>query len=124
MTRDVNVLEYALLKYGKLKAKFKFLKADESFLTANRKIENGQHGNHGPAGRFGTPENLSKMARKANTAHTHSTGIYDGLFVAGTLSMIRWEYTKGPTSWSNTNILTYSNGKRSLVTIYNNKWRA
>jgi hypothetical protein len=124
MTRDINVLEYALRKYGKLKAKFKFLRADESFLTANRKIENGMHGHLGPAGRFGTPENLSQMARKANTAHTHAMGIYNGLYVAGTLSFLDWPYMQGPTNHTQTNTLTYGNGKRALVTFYNGKWRA
>jgi hypothetical protein len=124
MVKHINVLEYALRKYGKLKAKLKFLKADESFLTANRKIENGMHGHLGPAGRFGTPENLSKMARKANTAHTHAMGIYNGLYVAGTLSFLDWDYMKGPTNHTQTNILTYGNAKRALVTFYNGKWRA
>jgi hypothetical protein len=124
MVKHINVLEYALRKYGKLKAKFKFLKADESFLTANRKIENGMHGHLGPAGRFGTPENLSQMARKANTAHTHAMGIYNGLYVAATLSFLDWDYMKGPANHSHTNILTYGNGKRALVTFYKGKWRA
>jgi hypothetical protein len=124
MPRDVNVLEYALNQWGGLVEGFKFLKADESFKTCNDKIENGMHGHFGPAGRFGTPENLSKMARKANTAHTHSTGIWNGLYVAGTSSKLRWDYTKGPSNWTHSHIVTYSNGKRAIVTIYNGKWRA
>lgn len=124
MVRDINVLEYALRKFGGYKAKVKFLSADESFKTCGNKIENGMHGHLGPAGRFGTPENLSKMARKANTAHTHSTGIWNGLYVAGTTSKLRWDYTKGPSNWSNSHVVTYSNGKRTIVTIYDGKWRA
>src|SRR5271157_2088205 len=94
MVRDINILEYALHVFGGLVPKFKFLKADESFLTCGKKIENGMHGHYGPAGKFGNPLELSKMGRKANTAHTHSTGIYNGLYVAGTLSKLRWDYTK------------------------------
>jgi hypothetical protein len=124
MVRDINVLEYALREYGGYKAKTKFLLTDEPFKTCGKKIENGMHGHLGPAGRFGTPENLSKMARKANTAHTHATGIYNGLYVAGTTSKLRWDYTKGPSNWTHTHIVTYPNGKRSLITIYANKWRA
>jgi Bacterial regulatory protein, Fis family len=121
MPRDVSVIEFAMRNLG---YKAKFLRPDESFLTCNRKIENGQHGHLGPGGRFGTPENLSKMARKANTCHTHACGIYSGLYVGGTSSKLRWDYAKGPSNWSNTHIITYSNGKRSLVTIYNGAWRA
>jgi hypothetical protein len=124
MPRDVNVLEYALRKFGGYKPKTKFLLADEPFKTCNGKIENGMHGHLGPAGRFGTPENLSKMARKANTAHTHATGIFNGLYVAGTSSKLRWDYTKGPSNWTNSHVVTYSNGKRTIITIYNGNWRA
>jgi len=124
MPRDINVLEYALRKYGHYKAKAKFLRTDESFFTCGKRIENGMHGHLGPAGRFGTPENLSKMARKANTAHTHSTGIYNGLYVAGTTSKLRWDYTKGPSNWTHSHVLTYPNGKRCIITIFRGAWRA
>lgn len=123
MVRDINVLEYALREYG-YKAKAKFLSADESFLTCERKIENGMHGHLGPAGKFGSPAELSKMGRKANTAHTHSTGIWNGLYVAGTSSKLRWDYTKGPSNWTHSHIITYPNGKRTIVTVYNGAWRA
>jgi hypothetical protein len=120
--RDINVLEYALREAGYKYAKF--LSADEPFKTCGRKIENGMHGHLGPAGRFGTPDNLSKMGRKANTAHTHATGIYNGLYVAGTSSKLRWDYTKGPSNWTHSHIVTYPNGKRSIITIYADQWRA
>lgn len=124
MVRDINMIEYALREIGGYKAKAKFLNADESFLTCDRKIENGMHGHLGPAGSYGSPSNLSKMGRKANTAHTHSCGIWNGLYVAGTSSKLRWDYTKGPSNWSHTHIVTYPNGKRSLITLYDGKWRA
>lgn len=122
--RDINMLEYALREVGGFKAPFKFLKADESFMTCERKIENGMHGHLGPSGKFGSPAELSKMGRKANTAHTHSTGIWNGLYVAGTSSKLRWDYTKGPSNWTHSHIVTYPNGKRTIVTVYDGKWRA
>jgi hypothetical protein len=123
MPRDINVLEWFLRNAG-YDSKTKFLLPDESYLICNRKIECGQHGHLGPAGRWGSPLNLSQMARKANSAHTHSAGIYNGLYVAGTSTKLRWNYNQGPSSWSHTHIITYPNGKRSLVTIYAGKWRA
>jgi hypothetical protein len=124
MPRDVNVLAYALRKWGGLADGFRFLKADESFKTCDDKIENGMHGHLGPSGKFGSPMELSKMGRKSNTAHTHATGIFNGLYVAGTSSKLRWDYALGPSNWTNSHILTYGNGKRTIVTIYNGKWRA
>jgi hypothetical protein len=123
MPRDISMIEYAMRDAG-YKAPAKFLLADESFLFANRKIEGGQHGHLGPAGRFGTPENLSKMARKANTAHTHTAGIWNGLYVAGTSAKPRWDYSKGPNAQTASHILTYENGKRTIVTFYKGAWRA
>jgi hypothetical protein len=123
MARDVNMLEWCLRQKG-YKFPTKFLIADESFLICNRKIECGMHGHLGPNGRFATPDNLSKMGRKANTAHTHSAGIYNGLYVAGTSSKMRWTYNTGPSSWSHSHIVTYPNGKRTIITIYNGSWRA
>jgi hypothetical protein len=124
MVRDINALEYALREVGGYKAPAKFLLADESFLTCDRKIENGQHGHLGPNGKFGSPAELAKMGRKANTAHTHSAGIWNGLYIAGTSSKLRWDYAKGPNGHTNSHVLTYSNGKRAIVTIYENQWRA
>jgi hypothetical protein len=123
MPRDISMIEYAMTKAG-YKAPARFLLADESYLICGKKIECGQHGHLGPAGRRGSPDNLSKMGRKANTAHTHSTGIYNGLYVAGTSSKLRWDYNLGPSSWTNSHIVTYPNGKRSIITIYADQWRA
>jgi len=123
MPRDISVIEYATRNAG-YKAPAKFLLADESFLICGKKIECGMHGHLGPGGRRGSPDNLSKMGRKANTAHTHTTGIYNGLYVAGTSSKLRWTYNLGPSSWTNSHIVTYPNGKRTIITIYNGKWKA
>ncbi|MDA4130153.1 MAG: hypothetical protein OK457_05245, partial [Thaumarchaeota archaeon] len=123
MPRDVNMTGWALQDQG-LKLKAKFLVADESFLICGKKIECGMHGHLGPNGARGTPENLSKMGRKANICHTHEAGIYNGLYVGGTSSLLRWDYAKGPSGWTHSHIVTYSNGKRSIITMYAGAWRA
>lgn len=124
--RDGNTnfhpLEYLFDKLG-LKG-VNFLREDESFTICDKKIECGMHGHLGPNGKLGTPNNLSPMGRKANTAHTHSAGIVHGLYIAGTSSKLKWDYNHGPSSWTNSHILTYRNAKRAVVTSYNGKWRA
>lgn len=123
MPRDVKMLAW-LLKESGLKSKATFLMEDESYLICGKKIECGMHGHLGPNGQWGSPSNLAKMGRKANTAHTHSAGIYDGLYVAGTSSKLRWDYNRGPSSWTHSHIVTYPNGKRAIITVYDGKWRA
>lgn len=123
MPRDINMLEWCLREVG-LKAAVKFLIADESYLICDKNIECGMHGHLGPSGSFGNPKNLSAMGRKSNTAHTHTAGIFNGLYVAGTSTKLRWDYNRGPSSWSHSHIVTYPSGKRAIVTVYNGAWRA
>lgn len=124
MPRDVNIMQYAFSKFGLTEADIDFLQDDESFKIADNKIECAMHGHLGANGKPGSPEQLSKMGRKANTAHTHSAGIFNGLYVAGTSSKLKWTYNHGPSSWTHSHIVTYPNGKRSIVTLYNGKWKA
>jgi hypothetical protein len=124
MPRDINMTEWALKHWGNLKSNPKFLISDQSFQICGDKIECGMHGHLGPNGRYGSPENLSKMGRRSNTAHTHYAGIYDGLYVAGTSTKFRWDYNRGPSNWTHSHIVTYPNGKRTIITIYAGSWRA
>jgi hypothetical protein len=123
MPRDVNITEKAL-RYAGVSDSVRFLLPDESFTICAGKIECGMHGHLGPNGAQASPVALSKIGRRANTAHTHSAGIFNGLYVAGTSSKLKWDYNYGPSSWSHSHILTYPNGQRAIVTMYAGKWRA
>jgi len=123
--KNVNLTQRAMETEAGLKAgAIKFLLPDESFPVGE--VECGMHGHLGPNGTFGSPANLSKIGKKASTAHTHSCGIYHGLYVAGTSSKLTldWDYTMGPSSWSHSHIVQYPNGQRTIVTMKNGKWRA
>jgi hypothetical protein len=105
----------------------RFLDEDESFVICpdrNGGIECGMHGHHGPNGAYGNPSAFAKMGRKANTGHTHQAGIKDGIYTAGISNSLDQLYNIGPSSWSLSEILTYLNGKRSIITLRNGKWRA
>ena len=124
--KNVNLMKYAFEKEAGLKAgAVKFLLPDESFTVGE--VELGMHGHLGANGAFGSPQNLAKIGKKATTAHTHSAGIYHGLYVAGTSSKLTkdWNYTQGPSSWSWSHVVQYSNGQRTIVTMNKDgKWRA
>ncbi len=104
-----------------------FLDEDESYIIcpeAHGGIECGMHGHQGPNGTRGTVTALAKMGRKANIGDKHSSGIYDGLYVAGIMGSLDQGYNTGPGSWSQSNIITYPNGKRAIQTMYDGKIRA
>lgn len=94
------------------------LHEDDSFVL--RDIEFGLHGHLGPNGARGNPKNLRSVG-KANTGHTHSCGIVDGVYTAGVYGKLDMGYNKGLSSWSHSFVITYANGKRAVFTIKNGK---
>lgn len=87
---------------------------DDSLQIAG--IEHGLHGHLGPNGSRGSPKNLRSVG-KANTGHTHSAGIVEGVYTAGVFGNLDMGYNKGLSSWSHSFIITYANGKRTICTI-------
>lgn len=126
LPKNVNLADYAFVTEAGMKpGAVQFLLPDESFKVGE--IECGMHGHVGPNGAFGSPENLSKIGKKATTGHTHSCGIRHGLYVAGTSTKLTqdWTYTSGPSSWSWSHVVQYPNGQRTIVTMSKNgKWKA
>lgn len=123
---DFHLVEWALRRKG-IPKDIRFLRQDESYVVLPEiggGIECGMHGDLGPNGARGTPNGLKRIGRRACTGHTHSAGIYDGLWVAGLAAMLDMGYNVGPSSWSHTMIVIQPNGKRQMVTIWNGKFRA
>lgn len=117
--KDFNVLEFALRMKG-LPNDIRFLGLDESYLVLD--IENGLHGDLGPNGSRGSTRGLTKLGRKLNKGHDHTAAIRDHVFSAGACSL-NFPYMKGPTSHSISFIVTYKNGTRAIVTMWDHKWR-
>jgi hypothetical protein len=120
----LNLTRWALQIFPRQLGEVKFLGPDESFRTCGGLIENGQHGHLGPNGARGTAQNLNRVGRRANTAHSHSAAIVNGLYVAGTSSDLDMGYNVGPSSWSHSHIITYPTGKRTIITVWDGRWRA
>lgn len=117
-----NIFEWAVNLGKKPLKNVEFLQEDDSFLVKN--IEQGMHGHRGPNGSRGSALSFRTVGRKVNIGHTHSAGIFDGVYVAGVSGLLDMDYNKGPSSWSHSHIVTYQNGKRAIITIKNGKWRA
>lgn len=119
----VNILEWALNRTEWSPQRLKVLNQDEPFIICDT-IECGMHGHAGPNGSRGSPTAFARMGRRANLGHTHVAGIWDGIYYAGTCSKLSLDYNSGPSSWSHSHIVTYDNGKRAIVTMWNKRWRA
>ena len=123
-----HLLEWAEAHVMKDVSGARFLREDESFIIcpdANGGIECGMHGHLGPNGkRAPGATSFARMGRKAVVGHTHQAGITDGVYVAGVSGELDMEYNKGPSSWSHSHVVIYPNGKRTIITMWNGKWRA
>jgi hypothetical protein len=86
-------------------------------------VECGNHGFRGANGARGTVSGFAALGRKMNIGDKHSPEIMDGVYVSGVVNL-RQGYNKGPSGWAVTCTFQYNNGKRTLVTFQNGKWRA
>ena len=123
----INMFEWAVRSKAELK-NAGFLLENDSFVICNdedgRGIECGLHGHSGPNGAKGSPMGFRTMDMKVNTGHTHSAGIIDGVYTGGLSAQLDMGYNKGPSSWSHSHIITYPNGKRTIITTKGGKWKA
>ncbi len=97
------------------------LERDESFVLGN--VELGMHGDVGPNGSRGSRANLRRIGVRSIIGHSHSPGIEEGCYQTGTSSILRLEYTHGPSSWLNAHVLLNADGKRQLLIIVDGTWR-
>jgi len=119
-----HVFEWAVRRVAELN-NTTFLDEDDSFVICGKNgIECGMHGHRGPNGSRGNPNALRNLGRKCNVGHSHTAAIMDGIYVAGISCQMDMGYNKGPSSWSQSHIVTYPNGKRAIITMKNGKWRA
>jgi len=84
--------------------------------------ELGVHGHIGANGSRGSAIQYAQMNTKTVTGHTHSPIRLDGHLSVGTLTHLRVGYNKGLSSWLNSNVVIYPNGKAQHVHIINNKY--
>lgn len=99
----------------------KFLKRDESFKYGG--IECGQHGDLGPNGAKATPQNLEKAYSNCVVGHSHTPQIFRGVWIVGTTSLKKLNYTRGASSWMHTMCLVYPNGSKQLINFVEGSWR-
>ena len=94
---------------------------DESFALGG--VELGMHGNLGPNGARGSRANLKRIGVRSIIGHSHTPGIDEGCYQAGTSTRLRLEYNRGPSSWLNSHVLLHADGKRQIINIIDGQWR-
>jgi hypothetical protein len=123
---DFHALEWALRNVG-LQGDFRFLRTDESFVICDQHgngIECGNHGHLGANGARGSDAAYVKAGRRMTIGHGHYALIWQGLYRAGVQAALDHGYNVGLSSWSQSMVITYPNGKRAICTFRNKKWRA
>ena len=96
------------------------LERDHSFSLGG--VELSMHGDKGPNGSRGSRENLRRIGVKTIVGHSHSPGIEEGCYQAGTSTPLRVDYNSGPSSWLNAHVILYANGKRAILPIIDGLW--
>jgi len=97
------------------------LGTDESFELKG--VELGLHGHRGANGARGSIKGFSQIGVKTITGHSHTPGIEGGAYKAGTSTNLRLEYTEGPSSWMNSHVVLYANGKRAIINIIDGEFK-
>lgn len=123
---DFSIFECAIKNNLDSFINVKFLKKDETFKICENfgGIECGYHGDIGNNGSRGNANSFIKNGTRHNIGHSHSASIIDGVYQSGhMMDEKKIGYTSGPTSWSHSHIITYENGKRTIVTMRNQKYR-
>lgn len=76
----------------------------------------GMHGHQGPKGSRGMAVGLAKMGTRLTIADERSPQILDGVYIAGMSGDLDKGYDNSPSSWQRSHVVTYANGKRTLIT--------
>lgn len=120
--RSFSIFSHVLNDFPGLDlSRVQFLQTDESFKILD--IEKGMHGHAGPNGARGSSNGFARSGSKATIGHSHSAEIKDGIYVAGVMGLLDMGYNIGPSSWSQSNVITHPNGKRQMITLCNGRWK-
>ena len=121
----VDIIQWALERYGFPFPGVRFLRRDEEFIVcpdANGGIELGMHGDKGANGARGSLAGFAKAGIKCIVGHSHYAGLKDGAMQVGVSASLDQDYNEGQSSWSHTHAIVYPNGKRTLFTVHDGRW--
>lgn len=97
-----------------------FLAPDQSFDVLG--IENGMHGHEGVNGSRGSLAGYRRTGMKGTFGHAHGAGTLGKVWQSGTKSKLDLGYNGGMSNWSHSDVATYQNGNRVLITFQGADW--
>jgi hypothetical protein len=116
-----SVLEHAIRKFwGDDIGNVEWVHDGQSFIVDG--VECGHHGFRGTNGAKATINTFARIGRKITFADKHTAEIMDAAYCVGAMEL-QHGYNKGPSSWTVSDCVQYPNGKRTLLTMQNGKWR-
>lgn len=124
---DFDLFQYAIARHdAALVDDVVFVPRNGSYQICQDRggIECGQHGDEGPNGSRGSLLNLGRVSMRITIGHGHSPGIMDGVHMVGLCGLLLQGYNSGASGWAHTMDVAYSNSRRSLVTLWDGKYRA
>lgn len=121
MMNGKNPLEYAVSHQLLEPKKFKWLGRDEDYKIAN--VQLGAHGDKGQNGSKGNIKSMEMCYGNSITGHSHSAQILRGAWCVGTSTYLKVGYNEGPSNWTHTSCILYSNGSKQLINCFNGNWK-
>lgn len=122
---EKDILKYGIEELGgldpKVANKIKWLELDEDYNKGG--IQLGAHGHLGSNGSRGSLKSMEQAYGSSVTGHSHTPEILRGAYAVGTMTHLKLNYNKGPSSWLNACCLVYHNGQRQLINFIDGKWR-
>jgi hypothetical protein len=118
--KNFKIMKTAMQACG-LDPKIEFPDINSSYMVAG--VENIIHGHIGVNGSRGQTKVLTKLSVPLNKGHSHTVEVMDNVYSAGACRL-NFSYMKGPHSHSIGFIVTYPNGARTTIIVFDNKWRA
>lgn len=124
---DFDLFPFALSRHDpSIADEVTFVPRNGSYLVCQDRggIECGAHGDEGPNGARGTAQSLTQVGFRMIVGHGHSPKIVDGVMMVGLCGLMNQGYNSGPSGWAHTQGVVYPNGRRTLLTIIDGKYRA
>jgi len=113
-------LFYENWKHGYSLPNINYLNRSQSYKIHD--VELSQHGDVAVNGSKGSPAGFARIPSKTIIGHSHSAQIKYGCYQLGTFSYLNLPYANGASTWTQTFVVIYPNGKRQMIDIINGKW--